>query len=208
MSHGPSSIPNSTRTHSRSLRRIRFRATAFPSAFGSVNPTRGLPSSARRRQNTVNQRPLTREPRSYTCRKSADRNRWLCLGKAYPRGPPDGLLLGVTDGSLVADRELPATFGPPARQHGLAILGFHARPEPVGFGPFAIVRLKRSFWHSGEKCATEAAARSREWRCPNLQYSDCARAAATRSSTRCRPLPPAERPGGPQIHAARSLRCR
>jgi len=40
-----------------------------------------------------------------------------------------------------------AAFGAAALEHQAAILGRHARAEPVRFGAAAIVRLKGSFWH-------------------------------------------------------------
>jgi hypothetical protein len=53
------------------------------------------------------------------------------------------------DGALPfgADSELLAATGAAAREYGPAILGFHARPEPVRFGAVAIVRLKGTFRH-------------------------------------------------------------
>ena len=53
------------------------------------------------------------------------------------------------DGRLpfVANRELLAPGSPPARQHGTAILGFHAAAKAVRFGAMAVVRLKSTFRH-------------------------------------------------------------
>jgi hypothetical protein len=53
------------------------------------------------------------------------------------------------DGALPfgADSELFAATGAAAREDGPAVLGFHARPEPVRLGAVAIVRLKGTFRH-------------------------------------------------------------
>jgi hypothetical protein len=53
------------------------------------------------------------------------------------------------DGALSfgADSELLAATGAAAREYGPAILGFHARPEPVCLGAVAIVRLEGTFRH-------------------------------------------------------------
>jgi len=56
-------------------------------------------------------------------------------------------LVGVPDGSLVADREFVAALGAAPRQHGSAVLGAHAYPEPVCLCPFTVVGLKCAFWH-------------------------------------------------------------
>ena len=53
------------------------------------------------------------------------------------------------DGALPfgADSEFLAAAGAAAREYSPAILGFHARPEPVRLGAVAIVRLKGTFRH-------------------------------------------------------------
>lgn len=58
-------------------------------------------------------------------------------------------LPGVADGSLVAHGEFVAPFGAAAGKHGAPVLCLHARPEPMRFGPLAIVRLKCTFRHWG-----------------------------------------------------------
>jgi len=74
------------RTASRNRRLMRFRATAEPSARGTVRPMRGPeyippPSGLSRKQKAVNKGPENREPRSYTLRKSCDRSRRTRFGK-------------------------------------------------------------------------------------------------------------------------------
>jgi len=46
-----------------------------------------------------------------------------------------------------ADREFLAAPCAPAREHSPSIFSFHPRPEPMGFGAVAIVRLKSTFRH-------------------------------------------------------------
>lgn len=57
------------------------------------------------------------------------------------------VLMGVPDGSLVADRQLMAAPSATARQHGAAILRFHPGPESVSLRALAIIRLKCTFRH-------------------------------------------------------------
>lgn len=145
----------SARQASRIRRRIRLRWTDFPTALGTVNPTLGpvaRPGSAISRQKAVNRRVLNRVPWSYTRLKSPDLRMRLDLGN--PRVVTDGesaggLLdgLGFADGSLIADRQFPAALGAAPRQYGLTILGFHARPEAMRLGTFAVIRLERSLRH-------------------------------------------------------------
>ena len=61
--------------------------------------------------------------------------------------PPEPDLMGVPDSPFVADREFMAAPCAAARQHGAAIFRFHARPEPMGLGALAIIRLKCTFRH-------------------------------------------------------------
>jgi hypothetical protein len=58
-------------------------------------------------------------------------------------------LLCLANGSFGADSEFLSTLGPAARKNGLPVLGFHSFSESVSLGPFAIIRLKRTFWHVG-----------------------------------------------------------
>jgi hypothetical protein len=53
------------------------------------------------------------------------------------------------DGRLpfVADGELLASSGAPAREHSAAVLGFHAAAEAVRLYTLAIIRLKSAFRH-------------------------------------------------------------
>lgn len=98
---------------------------------------------------------VTRRPWSYTRRNSARFNRRADLGKAalfvvlllLRLLLRLGLLLGVADGSLVTDGELPPAFGPAPAEDIAAILGLHAVHEPVFFGALAVVRLKSALWH-------------------------------------------------------------
>jgi hypothetical protein len=64
-SHRPPTAASSARQASRIRRLMRFRRTAFPTARGTVKPTRapvGRPGSAVSRQNAVNKRVLNRIP--------------------------------------------------------------------------------------------------------------------------------------------------
>ncbi len=140
-----SSLDSWSLTDSLSLRLIRFRNTDLPRARGTVNPTFGPSFSALARQKATKHRPEIRKPSEYTLRKSLDRNIRDPLENGNLSVPSD--LLGVTDGSFVADGELVATFGPATRQYCLTILGLHTRSEPVGLGPLTVVRLKCTFWH-------------------------------------------------------------
>jgi hypothetical protein len=71
--------------------------------------------------------------------KSADFRMRTLLGKEK--------LLGVPDDSFVTDGELVAALRAAAGENGAAVLGFHADAESVSLCPFAVVRLKCSFWH-------------------------------------------------------------
>jgi hypothetical protein len=61
--------------------------------------------------------------------------------------PPEPDLMGVPDSSFVADRQLMAAPCAAAREHGAAILRFHAGPESMGLRALAIIRLKCTFRH-------------------------------------------------------------
>lgn len=56
-------------------------------------------------------------------------------------------VFGVADVTFVADGELPPAFGAAPREDVAAVHCFHAGAEPVSLGPFAIIRLKSTFWH-------------------------------------------------------------
>jgi len=60
---------------------MRLRATALPTARGSVKPMRGPLESGSRTQKAAKNGPEKREPWSYTLRKSVDRNRRTRFGK-------------------------------------------------------------------------------------------------------------------------------
>ena len=132
---------NRIRRTSRSRLLTRFRATALPKLRGTVNPSLGpwLASRGTCRQNAAKYGPAIRLPWLYALRKSEVLRIRALFGK--PK------LIGVPDGPLVADRKLMTALGAAPRQHRPPILGAHAHPEPMGLGPFAIVRLKCTFWH-------------------------------------------------------------
>jgi hypothetical protein len=86
MDHCGFSRSNVKRTASRNRRLMRLRMTAGPSARGTVRPMRGPEQVSRRsnpsrKQKAVNKGLDTREPRSYTLRKSCDRSRRTRFGK-------------------------------------------------------------------------------------------------------------------------------
>jgi hypothetical protein len=129
-----------TRSTSRILLFTRFRFTAFPKTRGTVKPSLGPTSSRRtRRQNAAKYGLVNRVPSLYALRKSVAFRIRALFGK--PR------LIGIPNGSLVANREFVAAFGSPPRQHSASIFGAHAHQEPVSLCPFAVVRLKCTFWH-------------------------------------------------------------
>jgi hypothetical protein len=132
-----------TRSASRIRRFTRFRSTAFPNARGTVNPSLGPLSGWRstRRQNAAKHRPVIRFPSLYALRKSAVRRIRAVFGK--PK------LVGVPDGSLVANGEFVAAFGPAPGEHVAPIFGGHAYAESMCLCPFAVVWLKGAFWHFG-----------------------------------------------------------
>ena len=86
-------------------------------------------------------------------------------GAAADSGSAGGLLdgLGFSDGSLIADRQLPAALGTAPRQYSLTILGFHARPEAMRLGTFAIIRLERSLRHCVSSGSPGRQAAPRRW---------------------------------------------
>ena len=57
---------------------------------------------------------------------------------------------GVADGAFITDRKLPPALCPAAGKNRAAIHRFHSSAEPVRLCPFAIVRLKSTFWHVSE----------------------------------------------------------
>jgi len=63
--------------------------------------------------------------------------------------------VGVTNGALVADRQLPAAFRPAARQNSPAVLGFHPCSKAMCLGPATIIRLKSTFWHFAFRPGTQ-----------------------------------------------------
>jgi len=141
MSHSGATSARRIRSASRILRFTRFRRTAFPNARGTVNPRRGPPSASRstRRQNAAKNRPVNRFPSLYALRKSAVRRIRALFGK--PK------LVGVPDGSLVANGEFMAALGAPPGKDGTAIFRGHTYAESMCLCPFAVVWLKGAFWH-------------------------------------------------------------
>jgi hypothetical protein len=141
MSHSGATSCKRSRNASRILRFTRFRNTAFPNARGTVNPSLGPPSGSRstRRQNAAKHRPLKRFPSLYALRKSAVRRIRALFGK--PK------LVGVSDGSLVANGEFVATLGSAPGKHGAAIFRGHSYAESMCLCPFAVIWLKGAFWH-------------------------------------------------------------
>ncbi len=141
ISHSGPTSDSRTRSASRIRRFTRFRNTAFPKARGTVNPSLGPPLGSRstRRQNAAKNRPVNRFPSLYVLRKSAVRRIRAPFGK--PK------LVGVSDGSLVANGEFVAALGSPAGQHGAAILRGHSYEKSMCLCPFAVIWLKGAFWH-------------------------------------------------------------
>src|SRR5580704_9238538 len=132
---------NRIRSTSRIRLFTRFRNTAFPKARGTVNPSLG-PSSGWRatwRQNAAKYGLAIRVPWVYALRKSEVLRMRALFGK--PK------LIGVPEGSLVADRKFVAALGAAPSDHSAPVLGGHAYQEPVRLCPFAVVRLKCAFWH-------------------------------------------------------------
>src|SRR5260370_44138 len=95
--------------------------------------------TARRRQNAGKYGPAIRSPWLYALRKSEVLRMRALFGKPN--------LVGVPQGSFVANREFMAALGAAPREHGPPVLGAHAYPKSVGLGPFAVVWLKCAFWH-------------------------------------------------------------
>ena len=162
MDHPAVSAASSSRAASRTRRRMRFRLTALPSAFGVVKPSALRPLSApggSARQKAANKGHEYRTPWSYTLRKSLDRRSRTLLGKpngdspGFPAtgpsakpGPPDMQSFG-TGLPLRADGQLLAALRAAARQHGAAIGGLHAFPKTVRLGAVTVVRLISTFRH-------------------------------------------------------------
>ena len=145
-SHLLSSCHKWRRTASRMRRLRRLRTTAFPFARETVKPTRGpgLPAGCAR-QKAAKCAHENLDPWSYTFRKSLERRIRFFLGNGWLSAVTG--LLGVADGSFIADCELVTALSPATRQDGAPVLCFHALTEPMNLGSLAIVRLKRTFWH-------------------------------------------------------------
>lgn len=183
MSHTGGRPARFSRTASRIRRFMRLRTTAFPIARGTVKPTRG-PSSrdSCRRQNAANKGQECRKPWSYTFRKSLRRRIRNSFGNPNP-GPATEIELAQFGGAnvpLVTDSQLVTAPGAAPCENGSAVLGFHAGAKPVCFRAFAVIRLKRTFWHVAD---------SRVWReraTPqmesNLQYTGSGWGAAIESA--------------------------
>jgi two-component system, chemotaxis family, response regulator Rcp1 len=141
ISHSGATSASRTLSASRILRFTRFRSTAFPNALGTVNPSRGPQSDGRctRKQNAAKHRPVIRFPSLYALRKSAVRRIRELFGK--PK------LVGVPDGSLVANGEFVAALGPAPGKYGAAIFRGHTYAESMCLCPFTVVWLKGAFWH-------------------------------------------------------------
>jgi hypothetical protein len=141
MSHSGAKSRKRIRKVSRNRLFTLFRLTAFPKARGTVNPSLGPspPTRGTLRQKAAKYWPAIRIPSWYALRNSEAFRIRALFGK--PR------LVGVPNGSLVANREFMAAFGAAPRQDGPPVFGAHTHPKPVGLGPFPIVWLKCPFWH-------------------------------------------------------------
>ncbi len=159
ISHSGTKSLRRRRNISRKRLFTRFLTTAFPRARGRVKPKRGPWLSGTLRQNAVKYWPAIRFPWVYALRKSEVLRIRLFFRKRSGGASVSGVeaatlcvgrksaLLGVPDGSLVADREFMAALGAAARQNGSPVFGAHAHPKPMGLGPFTVVWLKCTFWH-------------------------------------------------------------
>jgi len=58
-------------------------------------------------------------------------------------------LSGGPEGAFVANGKFMAALGAAPRENGPSVLGFHARPETMSLGPFAVVGLECTFRHFG-----------------------------------------------------------
>ena len=123
------------RRHSLTRRFMRLRPTAFPKARGVVKPTRAPSPAGLRQQKAAKHDPVTRNPSSYTLRKSADRSSRLAFVKVRRRGggPEELSDVGVTEGPFVTDSKLLPSSGTPPSQHGAAVLGVHPLRNPCAF---------------------------------------------------------------------------
>ena len=122
------------RTASRTRRLIRLRATALPSARGTVKPMWG-PSGCGSRTRKRQKRAAVRLPRH-----KLFGNLGIAAGGHFSENLRLRLPLG-------ADRELLASARAAAGQHRPSVFRFHAGAESVGFGAVAIIRLKGAFRH-------------------------------------------------------------
>jgi hypothetical protein len=139
MSHPTAISPRCNLNISRSRRRIRFRRTAFPSAFFMLQPNR-LTSSPLGRTNSVNSRLLRRRPSRYTASYSARRTSRVSRGRSS-RGGSDARE-GVAPFFAACGKYFPSTL----RLHAFAesmllvaaphvrlISAFRQRKSPLNF---------------------------------------------------------------------------
>ncbi len=115
---------------SRSRRRMRFRFTAFPSAFLMLHPNR-LTASPLGRTNSVNSRLLRRRPSRYTASYSARRTSRVSRGRSSRRG--SDAREGVAPFLAACGKDFPST------------LGLHAFAESVFLVAAPHVRLISAF---------------------------------------------------------------
>ena len=141
MSHSGANSRKRTRKISRNRLFTLFRLTAFPKVRGTVNPILGpsFPSRCALRQKAAKYWLAIRVPSWYALRNSEAFRIRALFGKPS--------LVGVPDGSLVANREFMAALGAAPRQHGPPVFGAHTHQKSVGLGPFPIIWLKCPFWH-------------------------------------------------------------
>lgn len=57
--------------------------------------------------------------------------------------------LQPANSALVTHGQLVAPFSSPPSQHGTTVGGLHTDTKAMCLGAVAIIRLKRTFWHSG-----------------------------------------------------------
>lgn len=132
------------RKDSLTTRLIRLRCTADRETFRETARPRREYSLVPGAAMTVNQASLRRRPDLNTREKSADESRRRVAGKrcetceaACPCSP-------VVPADAASDGESDAPLGAPTGQHKAAILGGHARPEPMSSFASQIARLIRA----------------------------------------------------------------
>jgi hypothetical protein len=132
--HEPGSDVSRSRARWRSLRFTRLRATAFPTALLTTNPTRASPSSIRWRCTAIVRDPA-REPD-----RTAWRNAWLEVSRCA-FASTGGSLPGRSDGQAAA------TLAAARRQDSATRAGAHAQAETVHLVAATVVRLIGTLAH-------------------------------------------------------------